>query len=211
MRKYALLFLMLISIAVNAQKKINSYEIVDKDCLCPEFEWVNSGFQLKDIQKSENEMEIRLTTSSAAAYKNITVITQNEGKYESYFYSKRTPTPLVTYPDSLSKYGKWEKHPFIKIPVSDRNIDSVFLELVYNNVLNLPSQNEIYKKSFATFFKIEYKVNNHFRSYTFGTMKKPRKEFPDVKEYQQYANILLLFYDLHKNFDSLVNNHLNKY
>jgi hypothetical protein len=155
-------------------------------------EWNNRGhLELKDISQSIHDLEIRLDVHAKWNNRMIIQIIKNAGKYEGYFYHKRTESFYTPEQDSIIKYkGKWEKYNFKKFRLTDANLDSVVKVLMAHQITTLPYQNEIYKKGFLSPYFIRYKIDGKARSFQFGSPEAPMREFPDEPVYQHYNAVL---------------------
>ncbi|NRF37217.1 hypothetical protein [Pedobacter foliorum] len=178
------------SLTVKAQDTLSRpFEVISGDCKCPEFEFVNGAYELKDIHQSDNDLEIRFSQQQPGGFLSTVVFTKKEGKLAANYYHKRLEQFRSGRPDSERNNLKWEKYSYKKFLLSEK-ADSVLLELLHNNILGLPNYNELYKgKGLLNAFYVTYKVNNHIRSYYFANTKALIAEFPDVKEYGQYESI----------------------
>jgi hypothetical protein len=176
----------------HAQEKRFPFEEIKPDCVCPDFEWNNRGhLELKDIGQSVHDLEIRLDIHAKWNDRMIVQIIRNAGKYEGYFYHKRTESFFTPEKDSIIKYkGKWEKYNFKKFRLTDVNLDSVVKVLMAHQITTLPYQNEIYKKGFLSPYFIRYKIDGKTRSFQFGSPEDPIREFPDEPVYRHYDAIL---------------------
>jgi hypothetical protein len=180
------------------QEKRYPFEEIKPDCICPDFEWNNRGhLELKDISQSVHDLEIRLDVHAKWHDRMIIQIIGNAGKYEGYFYHKRTESFYTHEKDSIIKYkGKWEKYNFKKFRLTDVNLDSVVKVLLAHQITTLPYQNEIYKKGFLSPYFIRYKIDGKTRSFQFGSPEDPIREFPDEPVYRHYDAILKTFWPL---------------
>jgi len=175
-----------------AQEKRYPFEELKPDCVCPDMEWNNKGhLELKDISQSVHDLEIRLDVHAKWNNRMIIQIIKNAGKYEGYFYHKRTESFYTTEKDSIIKYkGKWEKYNFKKFRITDANLDSAVKVLMASQITTLPNQKEIYKKGFISPYILSYKIDGKIRSFRFGAPGNPMKEFPDEPVYEHYDTIL---------------------
>jgi hypothetical protein len=182
----------------HAQDKRFPFEEIKPDCECPDMEWNNRGqLELKDISQSAHDLEIRLDVHAKWNDRMIIQIIRNAGKYEGYFYHKRTESMPMFEKDSLIKYkGKWEKYNFKKFRLTYVNLDSVVKVLMAHQITTLPYQNEIYKKGFLSPYFIRYKIDQNTRSFQFGSPEDPIREFPDEPVYRHYDAILKTFWPL---------------
>jgi len=188
-----LLLTILLSLNIcSAQERRYPFEELKPDCVCPDMEWNNRGhLELKDISQSVHDLEIRLDVHAKWNNRMIIQIIKNAGKYEGYFYHKRTESFYTPEKDSIIKYkGKWEKYNFKKFRLTDVNLDSVLKVLMAHQITTLPYQNQIYKKGFLSPYFIRYKIDGKTRSFQFGSPEGPMREFPDEPVYRHYDAIL---------------------
>lgn len=174
-----------------------SYKLVDRHCSCPEFVFREGAFQLTPIRDSNQDIEIRLRTLSFGIKEAITVIKVKGNSFSGNFYNRRHESRVWPKPDSVQSVIKWEKYPFKKYEILDKDLDSALYELIFNNVLKLPNQRDLPKnKGFVTPYTIVFKYYGHFGSYTFGNPTGPSKDFPNIQAYKDYAMIIQIFKEL---------------
>jgi len=168
------------------------YTLIDRHCSCPEFEFAKGEFILNDINKSENDLELRLYLKVLGTFSSVTVLTKKAGKVNGDYYHKRFDSFGSSRPDSALGILKWEKYPFKKFPIQDNNLDSIVTELLYYNVGRLPNLSDIYKGSYLGAFRVVYKINGHVGEYQFGNTEELMTKFPKVQEYKDYMSIARL-------------------
>nr|WP_068891195.1 hypothetical protein [Pedobacter panaciterrae] len=190
-----ILFLLGIFISGASSAQTTSYQLVNRFCDCPEFEFRN-GFKLKDIKQSSNDFEIRLHAIRTGAYYTIFVLSKKKNIYDAKLYVKKIEmiSSGVNWPDSVKNIEKWEKYPFRKFEVVHMNLDSVFREFKEHHIFSLPSQNTIIKnRGFATPYKIETKTEDQVNEFRFGSPSEFTNELSKFQELRDYKAILDLF------------------
>ena len=158
---------------------------------------------LKSIMESKYKIEIRFITHplfhptndiNLNYNTNFTVLTyDNEWSANYYYYKAETDT--LIYKDITQK----------------TNIDTIFSNLVLNNIFSLPSDNHLktekYEYNLETneligsgmgigdgiCYCIEFKVSDRFRRYDFCNPNEYADFYPQIYELRNYANIVKTF------------------
>jgi hypothetical protein len=196
MYKYLIFIFTLYSLGVLAQKKDfpsdYPFVVVDRFYNRPDMEWKYNEFKLKDIHQSKNDIEIRLNirTSRSLAQE---VITVKNNKYDANLYYKNVSFVRYDYPDSIKKYGKWERFPFRKFHIKKGDLKLIYSKLLSYHLDHIPDQSDIDKKSFLTTYFLECKINNRFSTCYFGGKKELIDEYPNVQAFKDYVGIIAKF------------------
>ena len=150
---------------------------------------------LKPILKSENKIEIRFISSPSFYHLNYLVLIYNKEWSAKYYYKTGT--------DSL----------LIKDITNKINIDSVFSQLVSNNIFSLPDQDSLRTEKYqynpetnefigsgmgtadGICYYIEFKVGDNYRRYNYCNPDSFADYYPHVYELRNFANIVEIFND----------------
>ncbi|MES2829788.1 MAG: hypothetical protein V4687_16640 [Bacteroidota bacterium] len=172
-------------------------------------EFKEGGFQLKAIGESKNDLEIRYYEDFfPGGATSITIIKVKNNLISGDYFFKRNDMMQRTRPDSVRNVKNWERHPFIRFKISSVRLDTLINELFYNNLMSLKNQSEILNgRGYKINYSIAYKVNSHYGNFSFGDPKLFLKDNPDIKEFQKYDEIIRLFRNLSKQFNSTVENY----
>jgi len=148
---------------------------------------------LTSILKSKNKIEIRFIASPSFKQPNYIILTYNKKWNAKRFYYK-PGTDLL-----LSK------------DVNIMNIDTVFSQLVINNIFSLPDQKSLKKGKYTynpvtnefinsvmssvdgTCYYIEFKVGDLYRRYRYWNPDVYADFYPQVYELRNAANIVKIF------------------
>lgn len=196
MNRFLLLLFIIISITANAQDIAHPYQVVNRFCDCPEMKWTNNSYELKDIHQSTNDIEIRLRSNEGVflAYR---ILTKNKGKYSASVYYKMVSDAFYYVPDSMKNGRKWEQSPYVKLNITDKNLDSIFSILINHKIGNLQNQSAISKKYFSASLRIDCKIGDKFTTYSFGTPNTYLiDDKPHEEDYKDYHAIFLALYNL---------------
>ncbi|MES2426515.1 MAG: hypothetical protein V4560_06055 [Bacteroidota bacterium] len=198
-----LLVLLIFGLNVKAQETRYPYTIVNASCDCPEMEWTKEhSFELKDIHQSLNDIEIRLRTNEGFLYGiAYRILIRKNGIYHAFFYLKKSSSINPYIPDSLGGNAKFEKNPYIKFEITNKNLDSAFSILTAHHIGNLPNQSDIYKGPAFANHLMECKIGNKYAKYFFGGVKELMDSFPNENVYKDYYAILLALYGLSEPYE----------
>ncbi|MNU46037.1 hypothetical protein D3C71_348910 [compost metagenome] len=151
------------------------------------------NYGLTSILKSEYAIEIRLINSGSNGFNGVVLY------YDSLWSVKIRPF------ESRSNNFSWKR----KDEMID--LDSVFSELVSNNVFSLPNQSDLtlgkyyYNPKTNEFigegmgvgcgahYTIEFKIGDWYRRYSCSNPEVFAEFYPNVPELKNYANIVQIF------------------
>ncbi len=161
---------------------------------------------MPSIFKSENKIEIRFITSPSSEnineHTNYTILTFNKKWRAKYYYYEPDTTHLFS----------------IEIN-SETDIDTIFSQLVSNNIFSLPDQASLKKRKYeynpvtneftesamvvkdGTSYYIEFKVGDFCRRYGYDNPDTYADYYPQVYELRNFANIVEIFKELTKNYN----------
>lgn len=190
--KYLIIFIAISVVKVKAQT-VYPYKIVDRTCDCPEFRFDGKpGFNLRSIDSSENDIEIRLSISPDhhGTRKNI-VLKKSNNVTNGNYYFRLGQSFTSSSPDSAKSLKHWERDPFWKFNLPTTLLDSVIEKVINQNLLTLKSQNEFYKgQGYFTPYLVTYKIGSKVGSFSFGNPDDFLKENPNIEAFKNYKAIL---------------------
>jgi hypothetical protein len=169
------------------------YKIVDRHCDCPEFYYDGKpGFNLKPIDSSKNDIEIRLFISpDHHNTRHIIVIKSSNNISTANYYFKKGQLFNENWPDSAKNLKYWERNPFWKFNLAKKDVDLVIQEVIQQNLTSLKSQNEFYKgQGYFTPYLLTYKIGKHVGKFTFGNPDEFLTENPNIEAFKKYKAIL---------------------
>jgi hypothetical protein len=190
--KYLIICIAIGVIKVKAQI-VYQYKIVDRSCDCPEFRFDGKpGFNLRTIDSSENDIEIRLSISPDhhGTRKNIVLKKSNNLSTGNYYF-RLGQSFISNWPDSAKSLKYWERDPFWKFNLPTTGLDSVVEKVINHNLSSLKSQNEFYKgKEYFTPYLVTYKIGSKVGSFSFGNPDDFLEENPNIQAFKDYKAIL---------------------
>lgn len=126
---YVILLILFCKTEVFSQNKI--LKKIEKDCKCPEFDKSKYFSELLDINKSANEIELRLVQYSMV-YTRYTMISYNKGKYNAVYYINKL-MPVHTFKGE-KKIRK--KSPYFRYAIKNKDLESIMTKLLKDSVYN---------------------------------------------------------------------------
>jgi hypothetical protein len=105
------------------QKKY-PYTLVDKHCKdCKEVKFKNDkGCDLKEIDKTGNETEIRLYHNNGWSH-SITVLKSNKGEFKALYYEKMIEELATNWPDSSDNLKRRRKYSYKRFDITGLDVD----------------------------------------------------------------------------------------
>lgn len=182
---------------------IYPYKIVDRHCDCPEFHFDGKpGFNLKPIDSSRNDIEIRLFVSpDHHNTRQIIVIKRSNNISTANYYFKKGQFFNIKWPDSAKNLKYWERNPFWKFNLASISIDSVIQKVLKQNLTSLESQNEFYKgQGYFTPYLLTYKIGTDVGNFSFGNPDAFLAENPGIEAFKKYKTILTAVLPLITNY-----------
>jgi hypothetical protein len=172
---------------------------------------------LTSILKSKNKIEIRFITSPSSEniseYTSYTILTFNKNWNAKYYYYKPDTNNLFPIKKWMAKhYYKPDTNNLFSKDINAKiNIDTIFSQLVSNNIFSLPDQNSLKTGKYTynpetnemlgsvlvsndgTCYYIEFKVGDLYRRYRYCSPYIYADFYPQVYELRKFANIVNIF------------------
>lgn len=140
------------------------------------------------IDRTFAQVEIRLYQVSGSA-KSITVLQYDKNKFFGYHWALRS-VGMVNIDKSLPGGGKPQPKT---TSLRSNNLDSLFFELVRNNIFKLPDQSKLTKEHWRRYNRIEFKVNGELGSYSFDTPSSFPSGENTPTEFENFKSIVTIF------------------